>query len=204
MNKRLNIKGLTFICLFLGMALSAPAQGGYSALSKAEKLIEKGNYQRARVHLEVAREQDYGFCGNAWASAFNGIRSCEARILIAKEKYGMALDSLHQISYGFDETEPYDSLKVVCLLGMYGKEKAREYVDAAVERSIVMGWFEAEIEPPLQVRLPGRTVELAVGRFGGAYVYAQIKIDRADSKAEKGKHFWELVRLQPFYKLLEA
>jgi len=42
---------------------------GYSFLNKAQKQIKKGKVENAKKLIVKAKESNYGFCGNSWASA---------------------------------------------------------------------------------------------------------------------------------------
>src|SRR5689334_16520355 len=78
---------------------------GYEFILKAEKNFKKGNFVKAEEFISKAKNSDYGFCGNAWASAYSRIAMTEVEIFNAQKKYDVALtilDSLQGCGFGAD------------------------------------------------------------------------------------------------------
>jgi len=113
------------------------AQGyeqGYKYIRKAERIIDRnGNLDRALKYLDKAKGCDYGFCGNAWASAFWDIRFLAARVYQEQGKYRQALGELDSIlgcTFGAN-CHASDSLKIAILAGMYGKSRLLAVFESA-------------------------------------------------------------------------
>ncbi|UFH31386.1 hypothetical protein LNP04_15640 [Chryseobacterium sp. C-71] len=100
---------------------------GYLFLKKAQKQINKNNIKNARTLLNKAKDTNYGFCGNAWASANSEIKLIEAQILNINKNYDESLKILESIdgcSYGGNCIKR-DSLKVKTLILKFGKDKVK-------------------------------------------------------------------------------
>lgn len=100
---------------------------GYLFLKKAQKQINKNNIKNARILLKKAKDTNYGFCGNAWASANSEIKLIEAQILNINKNYDESLKILESIdgcSYGGNCIKR-DSLKVKTLILKFGKDKVK-------------------------------------------------------------------------------
>lgn len=100
---------------------------GYNFLSKAQKQIKKGKVENAKKLIVKAKESNYGFCGNSWASANSQIKLIESQILNKENKYDESLkilESIDKCSYGANCMKR-DFLKIETLFLKFGKEKVK-------------------------------------------------------------------------------
>ena len=98
---------------------------GYKFIGRAGKEIENGNLTKAEKLLEKANKSNYGFCGNAWASAHSQINLLKVEIFNQRKEFDKsfsALDSIKGCGIGAD-CEARDSLKIITLFLKFGKEK---------------------------------------------------------------------------------
>ena len=101
---------------------------GYKFIKQAETAIKSGNLERAEKNLEKAEKSNYGFCGNAWASAESRINLLKVEIFNQRkefEKSFSTLDSIKGCGIGAD-CEARDSLKIITLFLKFGKEKVKQ------------------------------------------------------------------------------
>lgn len=102
-------------------------KSGYECITKAKACLAKGNLADAQGFIDKAKKCDYGFCGNAWATAYGEIRLTQAQVFNVQHKFDESLrvlDSLSGCSIGAD-CGKRDSLKVVTLVLKFGKEKVK-------------------------------------------------------------------------------
>ncbi|KGO88720.1 hypothetical protein Q765_02140 [Flavobacterium rivuli WB 3.3-2 = DSM 21788] len=100
---------------------------GYKFIEKAKNFINAGEYYKAEKFLDMAARADYGFCGNAWSSANGEIGNTKAEIYIIQRYYNKALNTLETVGecmFGSD-CATRDSLKIMALIGKYGKTNVR-------------------------------------------------------------------------------
>lgn len=112
---------------------------GYKSIQKARKLIDNnGNLNQAIKHLDRAKKCNYGFCGNAWASAFSSIHLLKSRVYLLKKEYQKGLNELDSISgCGFGANCGFsDSLKVELLFLIHGKKKVQQQILEKVDSII--------------------------------------------------------------------
>lgn len=101
---------------------------GYKFIKKAEKNLILGKLEKAEMFLEKAKLSNFGFCGNAWASAYGEINLIQTKIFNERKEYDKALnqlDSIRGCGVGANCVER-DSLKIVTLILKFGKEKVKE------------------------------------------------------------------------------
>ena len=123
MNMRTLSKMIIIVLLF--GTTNCFSQDGFRLIRKAEKSIQKNKLNRALNSLQKAEKADYGFCGNAWDSAHWKISYLKANIYLEKNEFHQSLkelDSIGDCSFGGDCAKS-DSLKVVVLIKIYGREK---------------------------------------------------------------------------------
>lgn len=116
---------LLFFCSKNFGQLSYNFKQGYKFIKRAEKEIENGNLVKAEKLLEKANKSDYGFCGNAWASAKSQINLLQVQIFNERKEFDKSfslLDSINACGIGAD-CEARDSLKIVTLILKFGKER---------------------------------------------------------------------------------
>ena len=106
---------------------------GYEFIEKAKILIKESEYPKAEKLLDMASRADYGFCGNAWSSANGEIGNTKAEIYIIQKYYNKALAILETVDgCGFDaDCATRDSLKIIALIGKFGKTRAKAAFDEA-------------------------------------------------------------------------
>jgi|GEM_PF-2138161 len=105
--------------------LSLNAQD-YDYINRAEKLINANkNLPRALKLLDKAVQGDYGFCGNAYASAFWNMHYLRARVYNEQKEYLLGLkelDSITSCAFG-GNCSASDSLKFEILNKAFDKSK---------------------------------------------------------------------------------
>lgn len=101
---------------------------GYKFIEKAGKNLNNGNLNKVEEFLGKAKLSNFGFCGNAWASAFGEINLIQTQIHNKRKDYDKALtllDSINGCSIGAN-CEARDSLKISTLILKFGKVKVKE------------------------------------------------------------------------------
>ena len=172
-------------------------QQGYKFIDKAEKNLRQGNLVKAEDFIAKAKISNYGFCGNAWASAHSMIAMIEVELFNTKKEYDKALvvlDSLQGCSFGGD-CDARDSLKIVTLFSKFGKEKVKQSFKKvnAVNRSEY-----ADFDQSYWVFLDDLNYKFL---FKGPYPVYQ---DGKEIEPQKsGNDFYDVAKNQSFYKLLE-
>ncbi len=107
----------------------------FTYIAKAEKLYEKGKYDKALSKLEHADTMHYFICG-----LYQGLRNQEIALLqysvyMKLEKYDLArqsLDSLWRL-----ETQVFDSLKVLAYQKEYGDLFLSQKIDSAIKNATI-------------------------------------------------------------------
>lgn len=123
---------LILVILFLPITSSGQSKynykQGYKFIKKAEKKLIKGKLDIAQAFLEKAKLSDYGFCVNAWASAFGQINLIQTQVYNKRKDFDKALNVLDSIGgCGIGANcEARDSLKIVTLILKFGKDKVKE------------------------------------------------------------------------------
>ena len=132
MNGKIKILSVFLFTFFLTTNLLGQ---DYKYIRKAERLINSNiNLNRAIKLLDKAENVNYGFCGNAWATAFWNINYLKARAYDKKEQYSMALahlDSIKGCSFGGD-CESSDALKYEILGKVFDNDEIKK---ALLEKS---------------------------------------------------------------------
>jgi len=83
---------ITILISFL--TLSSYSQKGYNYLHKVESKLEKGDLRGVPRLIRKVNKSDYGFCGNAYASAFLYSDSLVGRYYLLKNDTTKALNVL--------------------------------------------------------------------------------------------------------------
>ena len=96
----------------------------YNLISKAEKILssENPNLKKAEKLLNRAEKSDYGFCGSVKLAAYSEIDFLRAKILFYKNNFNECINKLESEDIWIRRYSS-DSLKIKCLIKMYGKEK---------------------------------------------------------------------------------
>jgi hypothetical protein len=111
---------------------------GYIFIKKAEKTLNQGKIIEAEEFLGKAKLSNFGFCGNAWASAFGQINLIQTQVYIKRKEYDKALnppDSIGGCGIGADCTAR-DSLKIETLMLKFGKQKVKEAFEKVNEINV--------------------------------------------------------------------
>lgn len=111
---------------------------GYRFIRKAYDNTSKGNLKRAERFLKKAKHSNYGFCGNAWISAFDRIYYIESLVCNERKQYDLSLrllDSIDGCIFGAN-CEITDSVKMLTLMLKFGKSKVKESFDLIREITI--------------------------------------------------------------------
>lgn len=119
------------LILFVGFATLTFSQDGFKLIKKAEKKIQRGNYEAAMLLLEKADSANYGFCGNAWWEAHDLILIKRITIYDRQKDYQQCLNLLNEeqaIMY-FNS----DSLKMTYFIRLYGKENIKKELDVFLD-----------------------------------------------------------------------
>jgi hypothetical protein len=167
---------------------------GYNFIKKAEQSLKKGKLEKAEEYLANAKASNYGFCGNAWASAYSSINMVEVQVLNARKKYDKALallDSTNGCSFGADCSKR-DSLKVETLFLKFGKEK----VKAAFRKfNAVNNSGDADFEPDYWAYIED---------LNYTFHFEIYRIYLNGKRVEiVGNNFYDVVKDRTFYKLIE-
>jgi hypothetical protein len=170
---------------------------GYKFIDKAEKNLQSGNLIKTQDFITKAKISNYGFCGNAWASAHSMIAIIEVQLLNKKKEYDMALtvlDSLQGCSFGGD-CSARDSLKIITLFSKFGKEKVKESFKKI--NTINLPEY-SNFDQSYWVFLDDLNYKFL---FNGPY---PVYIDGKEIEPKKsGNDFYDIAKNQSFYKLLE-
>ena len=116
---------MKILIIFLFNVSTFFAQNGYTYIQNAAKKIENKKYSEALYQLSIAESSDYGFCGNAWASAMGDIKILKSKAYTGQGFYDKALQELSTMTdcnFGAD-CQTADVLKIELLIHKYGKEK---------------------------------------------------------------------------------
>ena len=112
-----------YFYIFFFFSLNLFSQN-YKLITKADKILssENPNLKKAEKLLNRAEKSDYGFCGSAKLSADSKIDFLRAKILFLKNDFKKCLNKLESEDIWMRRYSS-DSLKIECLIKMYGKEK---------------------------------------------------------------------------------
>jgi hypothetical protein len=115
-----------FIILFLS---SISYSQDYRLINKAEKLLNSNtpNFKKIDNLLKRASKSDYGFCANAKNVALSEIEYLKARKHFIKAEYSKSLSILESNTV-WSKPNCSDSLKVLCLFKIHGKETIRNLI----------------------------------------------------------------------------
>lgn len=193
-----------FILILLFIPLLACSQDynykdGYRFIKKAEKALKNDKIKKAENLLKKASNSNYGFCGNAWASAEGSIDLLKAQIANKKKNYDkalMILDSIGGCSLGAD-CNKRDSLKIETLFLKYGKNKVVDSFGLLekVEKN------ENEYNDTYTVNLTELNYKFT---FGGGFTVTYVDENgEAIKQKTTDNEFVKIARNYPFYKLIE-
>ncbi len=170
---------------------------GYKYIVKAKKNLNEGNLIKAEDFIAKAKLSNYGFCGNAWASANSRIAIIEAELLHTKKDYDKALavlDSIQGCGFGAD-CMARDSIKIATLFLKFGKEKVKQSFKKvnAVNRAEYPNF-----DQNYWVFLDDLNYKFL---FRGPF---PVYKDGKEIEPEKsGNDFYDIAKNQSFYKLLQ-
>lgn len=113
-----------FIILFLS---TISYSQNYRLINKAERLLNSNapNFKKIDNLLERASKSNYGFCANAKGIALSEIEYLKAKKYFIKKEYSKSL-SLLESNTVWSKPNCSDSLKVLCLIKIHGKETIRD------------------------------------------------------------------------------
>lgn len=100
---------------------------GYRFIKKAEVSIKEKKYKKAFRLLDKAKRANYGFCGNAWITAYTQIDNLTVEIYLEEKRYSEALvflDTIGGCGFGAD-CNKRENLKITALVNLYGKEAVK-------------------------------------------------------------------------------
>ncbi|WP_188618512.1 hypothetical protein [Cloacibacterium rupense] len=101
---------------------------GYHKIAKAERLLKSNRkLDKAIDLLDDAKDDDYGFCGNAYASVNWKINFLLAQVYSQNKQYSIALENIDNIkncNFGGDCYKS-DSLKLKILVDLYGLDNLK-------------------------------------------------------------------------------
>lgn len=117
-------KKIVFLGLFFCAFYFLNAQNeGYNKITKAERLLKSNRkLDKVIVLLNDAKDDDYGWCGNAYAEVNWKINFLLAEVYSQKKQYSIALENIDKIKncdFGGDCYKS-DSLKLKILVELYG------------------------------------------------------------------------------------
>lgn len=171
---------------------------GYRFIRKAENKLKNGNLIKATVFIKKAQLSNYGFCGNAWASAFSRINLIQAQIYNQQKDYNKALqtlDSINECSFGAD-CKARDSLKIVTLILKFGKQKVKE----SFNKITTLEKEEKNFETFYFVNL----IELNyIFKFNYAFYYEDISNNEIPKQEKSENLFLDAFKRHNYYKLIE-
>ncbi|WP_412464396.1 hypothetical protein [Flavobacterium mekongense] len=169
---------------------------GYKFIKNAETAIKAGNLERAERNLEKAGNSNYGFCGNAWASAESQINLLKVEIYNQRKEFDKSfsvLDSIKGCGFGAD-CEARDSLKIVTLFLKFGKEKVKQSFKNVKSLDIK----KIEFEPFYSVYLADLNYTFIFQDWDYTYFGDENKNLKNDEDI-----FIKLIEKHNYYKLLE-
>ncbi len=125
------------VSLLLLLTFNTYAQN-YKSINKAEKLIntENPNFKKIERILKRAEKSQYGFCGNAKMSALSRIQYIRAKMLYLKSDYTECINLLDS-GEAWIHKKAADSLKVLSLIKIHGKEKVKSFIEKDSEKIII-------------------------------------------------------------------
>ncbi|MEY5047253.1 MAG: hypothetical protein RLZZ175_612 [Bacteroidota bacterium] len=171
---------------------------GYKFIEKAEKKLKNEKLNKAEEFLRKAKLSNYGFCGNAWASAFGEIYLIQTQIHNKRKDYEKALALLDSIDgcRFFEYCEAIDSLKVVTLISKFGKEKVKESFSSVIKIEKIVKDYKTIYSVYLK-------------ELNYTFVFGNVEyyfFDTNGKKVEKDKienELLERIRNHKYFKLLE-
>ena len=155
---------------------------GYRCIRKAKKHYGKGNFKKSLSFLDKADQMDYGFCGNAWMDASEGINSLRSMNYIKLGNYHLARNYLDSI-ISFTNPSKFDSLRWVSYQLEIGADSLSKIIDTSLENIVFVdsGFYQFIFIP-----LP---VEEGFAKFTFNPRNYQKKGDMNDSIASR-KEYW--------------
>ncbi|CAL2094282.1 conserved protein of unknown function [Tenacibaculum sp. 190524A02b] len=109
----------------------------YRLINKANAILntEKPDFKKVQKLLKRAQRQDYGFCGNAKLSAFSKIAYLESKMAYLKSDYKRCIEILDSEEVWI-KAKLSDSLKVLSLIKIHGKEKIKTMIEKKSKKLI--------------------------------------------------------------------
>ncbi|WP_289659846.1 hypothetical protein [Flavobacterium panacagri] len=169
---------------------------GSKFIEKAQTEIQKGNLSEAQMNLEKAGKSNYGFCGNAWASAESKINLLKAEIFNRKNEFDKSLsvlDSMAGCGFGAD-CEARDSLKIVTLSLKFGSEKVKK----SFKNVMAVKVKPPNIESSYSIYIADLNYTFVFQSWVGSG-YSENE----NSEENDGHKFIKLIEKHKYYKLLE-
>ncbi|MBK7440350.1 MAG: hypothetical protein WBP43_15625 [Chitinophagales bacterium] len=197
------MKLIYFICLIVftvnvngqsNTTCSSPE--AYTYLTKANKALNKKNYNKATDYLSQAETADNKTCGKTWTEMKGRISLVKAKIYNGEKDYDKALAVLNEMqgcNLGAD-CKARDSLKIVTLFLKFGKEKVKTAFKNA--GNVVFSEYN-DYNSTCSVFLPDLNYKFSF------LVYAGTTSGDANNTPPKSKNFHELAKEQAFYELLK-
>lgn len=168
----------------------------YTYLTKANKALNKKNYNKASTYLSQAEAADNETCGKAWTEMKSRIRFVKAKIYNGEKNYDKALAVLEEMqgcNLGAD-CRARDSLKIVTLFLKFGKEKVKTAFKNA--GNVVFSEFN-DYNSTCSVFLQELNYKFSF------LVYAASTSANSNDTPPQSKNFHELAKEQAFYDLLK-
>jgi len=129
-----------FIYLLLFLSYISSYSQDFRLINKADKIINSENpdLKKAKKYLARAKKADYGFCLNAKLSALSEIEYLNAKIYYINAEYSNCIELIDSGAAN-EKSNEADSLKVLCLIKLYGKSKIRDLILRQPDKIIQRG-----------------------------------------------------------------
>ncbi len=102
----------------------------YRLINKAKTILnmEKPNFKKVEKLLKRAKTKDYGFCANAKITALSEITYLKGKMAYLKSNYKKCIE-IFDTGDAWTKTKSSDSLKVLSLIKIHGKEKVKTMIE---------------------------------------------------------------------------
>lgn len=107
----------------------------YSLLRKAEKKLEKKEYDKALRLLNRAEKADYGFCGTAYIEALYKIDSLKLRLFKESKDLVGLQNFLDNVKLEIPDDTLYSKERILLALNFYTKEELKRLLIESVQNS---------------------------------------------------------------------
>jgi len=193
------MKTIVFLIFLFSMG-SLFAQDGFKLIYKAECQIEKGNLDKAMKLLIKADSMNYGFCGNAWIEARSSIALNKAKIMNAQGESLKAANLINNSSF-MSSNQDVDSLKIAYYLETIEKQLIKREFDSCINEIKSMDQINFFEGIAFNVKFSENPFVLSLESFNE--IFRSYRLNFNDkSEDEKLSLFKEIIREQPFYRLL--